>query len=219
MRKIIYLFENYWSSILSTLIAGLSVISLSLLMPQLRNEKSEKTNTLKQHQKEFFDATDKLTNRNDSLSINIETIKKIFNSVDRQSKGTLLNYGFINTLEDYSVYLISDTTKNNGNDKFSLILKLINEEIEGKPFNNLYAEQKRILFSLQKSINNQDIQTAEYNLNELNDMLIVQNATKEKLEQQTSWSIPLAIAGIILTFIFGIVSLLVSLPKKRNNGS
>lgn len=177
------------------------------------SNRDSKTNII-QFEQDFFTTTDKLINNKDSVLINIETIKKIFNSIDRKSNGELFTYGFINLLEDYSVYLITDTNQVSS-ENFPLIIDLINEELKGEPFNQLKVEQRRILLTLQKSIMNNDIEVGIYNMNELNDIFRIQNEYIEKLEKRNSWSIPLAIAGIILSLIFGLSSIINFITSRK----
>lgn len=213
--------SKWLSVILSTIIVGVSTAALVSTLNELvfdGSPKRDNKNTISQYEKEFFTTTNQLINNQDSVRISIETIKKIFNSIDRKSEGKLFNYGFVNVLEDYSVYLITDTTQRN-QENFRLIISLINEELKGEPFNQLKAEQKRILLNLQYALTNKDVETGIYNLNELNDILRIQNEYGAKLEKQNGWSIPLAIVGIVLSLFFGIISLVKSISKKDNNAS
>ena len=189
-----------------------------IALPKLSS--NDLKSSVKVYEDDFFKTTNALIKQNDSLSININSIRKIFNSIDRKSNGKLFNYGFVNVLEDYSVNLLTAKTKED-NENFSLIVNLINEELKGEPFNQLKPEQKRILLNLQNSLKTQDIKNGIYNLNELNDVLRIQNENIEKLEIQNAWSIPLAIIGVVLTLIFGIISLGKSFRKvePKNNNS
>lgn len=89
--------------------------------------------------------------------------------------------------------------------------------MKGEPFNRLKSEQRRILLNLQRAINNTNIETGLYNLNELNDILRIQNEKEYNLEKQNAWSIPLAIVGILISLFFGITSFIKSISKKRNH--
>lgn len=106
---------------LITLLSGIATaVSAGVLVWTLSNvlvfdSSNKEKHNISQYEKEFFTTTNKLINNSDSLSINIETIKKIFNSIDRKSNGELFKYGFINVLEDYSVSLITDASQINNN--------------------------------------------------------------------------------------------------------
>jgi hypothetical protein len=186
------------------------------ILPKLKS--NDLKSSVKAYEEDFYKTTNALIDQEDSLSININSIKKIFNSIDRKSNGKLFNYGFINVLEDYSVYLLTTETEKDNNN-FYLIVNLINEELKGEPFNQLKSEQKRILLNLQNSLKTQDVKNGMYNLNELNDVLRIQNENIEKLERQNAWSIPLAIIGVILTLLFGIISLVKSFRKVETNNN
>ena len=196
----------------------LMVLVRDIVLPKVKS--NDLKSSVKTYEEDFFKTTNALIEQQDSLSININSIKKIFNSIDRKSNGKLFNYGFINVLEDYSVNLLTAETKKD-NKNFSLIVHLINEELKGEPFNQLKPEQKRILLNLQNSLKIQDVKNGIYNLNEMNDVLRIQNENIEKLEKQNAWSTPLAIIGVVLTLIFGIISLNKSFRKietENNNG-
>jgi hypothetical protein len=215
--------KSIYPKIISSLVIIVSTITLSVLIKDIilpKVKSNDLKSSVKTYEDDFFKTTNALIEQQDSLSININSIKKIFNSIDRKSNGKLFNYGFINVLEDYSVNLLTAETKKD-NKNFSLIVELINEELKGEPFNQLKSEQKRILLNLQNSLKTQDVKNGIYNLNEMNDVLRIQNENIEKLEKQNAWSIPLAIIGVILTLIFGIISLKKSFIKieTENNNS
>lgn len=150
----------------------------------------------------FYNTVDDAIFASDSISLKIESIKMIYNSVDRESNGRLFNYGFVNLLEDYLVRNSADSSKNLilNNPK---IFELIKNELQQEPYNRLNTEQKRLLTNLDKALRNNDSILVKFNLDELNDLLRLQNEYIEKLEFQNSWSIPMSIIGIILTIIFG----------------
>jgi len=219
----IELIKSTFPKIMSLLMIVASSLTLMFLLkdgflPKLQSK--DLKSSVKTYEEDFFKTTNALIEQKDSLSININSIKKIFNSIDRKSNGKLFNYGFINVLEDYSVNLLTAETKKD-NKNFNLIVNLINEELKGEPFNQLKSEQKRILLNLQNSLKTQDFKNGMYNLNEMNDVLRIQNENIEKLERQNAWSIPLAIIGVVLTLIFGIISLGKSFKKiePENNNS
>lgn len=60
----------------------------------------------------FYNTVDDAIFASDSISLKIESIKMIYNSVDRKSNGRLFNYGFVNLLEDYLVRNSADSSKN-----------------------------------------------------------------------------------------------------------
>jgi len=212
-----YEFKRYIVTAISAIVTIITAIVLTWTSSNVFVETSStsKGNNILQYEKEFFTTTNNLINKSDSSSINIETIKKIFNSIDRKSNGVLFKYGFINVLEDYSVSLITDTETNN--DNFYLVIELISEELKGEPFNNLKSEQRRILLNLQRAIKDNNVETGLYNLNELNDILRIQNEHVYNIEKQNAWSIPLAIIGILISLFFGISSFVKSISKKNNN--
>jgi hypothetical protein len=191
-----------------------AIFSLYQTFSELTDIKKVTRSTVKDYKKEFYSLVDNLIVSQDSTLINIETIRKIFNSLDRKSDGVLFKYGFINTLEDYSVYLINDTINRN-DENFKLAVTLIESELKEEPFNQLPSEQRRVLLNLRNSILNLDKENGIFNLNELNDLLRIQNENYESVKRQNAWSIPLAIAGLILTLFFGIISFVKSVTNRN----
>jgi len=217
MRLKILKKPDFIFSLLGTIAAS---ITLFVFLTGILNDNfvitKTKSSGLKEYEREFFISIEKIIQISDSSSITIPTIKKVFNAIDRKSEGRLFNYGFVNVLEDYCVEIIQDSTKINKSN-FRTVIKLIDEELSEEPFNQLPAEQRRILINLRKSLKNNDSEGAVFNLNELNDILRIRNESYVSLKRQNAWSIPLAVIGIVLTLIFGLMSLFKSIGKGQNN--
>lgn len=200
-----------WLILVSTTVYSIVIISYIFFFKDFTQKTDSKFDASKQ---EFFILTDKLLYGSDSSLISIETIRHSFNSVDRKTDGVLQKYGFINVLEDYLVYLLSLKEKIN-KEKFNTITEIIRSELQQEPFTQLKSDQRRVMKNLESSINSKDSTIALYNLAELNDIIRNLNVDNEQLEKQNNWSLPLAIVGLIMTILFGLVSILrpISLNK------
>lgn len=150
----------------------------------------------------FYEQLNEYIITRDSMQLNLNEIKIIFNSLDRKYNGEYNNYGFINLLEDYYVQriLISNDTAT------QQVYNILINEKKIEPFSQLPSEQKGILTNLKRAIEEQDYANSNFNLMELNDLLKIQNDQLYRERKQNTWSIPLAISGIVLSVFFGILS-------------
>jgi len=162
------------------------------------------------HKNNFYFIANKYLSKRDTAPVNADDLRVIFNSIDRESKGTLSKYGYVSLLEDYLREIISDT--NEENDKhYDSIFAILDAEREQEPYLQLPPEERRILVNLETSIKNNDTQTALFNLTELNNVLRINSENMDILRKQNRWSIPLAIVGLIITILFGILTVLRSI--------
>lgn len=74
------------------------------------------------------------------------------------------------------------------------------------PFANLPLAEMNIMNDIATYILNKDIDSITRKINELTGIIQVRAEENKKLDSATRWSIPLAIAGLIFTIIFGILS-------------
>ena len=99
--------------------------------------------------------------------------------------------------------------------KYDYVVLLLKNELKQEPFSQLKTDQRRILKNLENSIIKKDSATAIYNLAELNDVLINTNNQINKLERENNWALPLGIVGLILTLLFGIMTVLSPISYKK----
>jgi hypothetical protein len=183
----------------------LMILTLGLISLSSQFTIVTKKTELEKGKLSFFVSLDNLFVNMDSKVLDIQPMKTIFNSIDRQTNGVLFNYGFINVLEDYYRLKIDSTLPSKTNN--IVLLNFIRKEIEQEPFRQLQPEQQRILTSLSKSIISKDTTLAMVNLSDLNDVMRISNTRTAELENENKYSLPLAIVGTILTFVFGIIAL------------
>ncbi len=198
---------------LATTITAASI--LTLFAPKVLEDK---TNKLEEYKIQFFQIADGIFAQQDSLRDSSKSLRTIFSSIDRESEGALLKYGFINTLEDYLTYIRKNEGKESGWRKNILcnkVMEMIEKETEMEPFSKLPDEQRRILINLSNSIANNDKNLADLNLNELNDVLNINNNKMNDLKRQNSWSIPLSIGSLIATIMLGFWGIVGSFSIKR----
>ena len=128
-------------------------------------------------------------------------------------------YSLAPLLEDYLKYLTAIKTEEVSPDKiqqrYAVIKKIVEEELQEKPFADIPEEEKRLFRSLKDAISHNDNQALEFNLNELSALISQRNKTYVRTEQLNRWSLPLAIVGLITTIIFGYMSISKTIDYKK----
>jgi len=195
-------------------------ISIGILSPSFDRIIGVEKTTPEKYKMQFFQLADSIFTSQDTLNKPIELLKYTFNSIDRESKGLLFKYGFVNVLEDYHVYLRTDVKKDISSKigyvhHIYEVISIIKKELEQEPFTRLPDEQRRILVNLNKAIESDDKELAEINLTQLNDVLRLNQNEMEKLKGQTAWSIPLSIVGLVATLILGLTGIFRPLSYRR----
>ena len=164
------------------------------------------TEKLSDAKSQFYVLADKILQGNDASKLDRDGLQIAFNSIDRTSDRVLSTYGFANVLEDYAASIHSD--KNQENNKFfSQLKEAIKTERRAEPYSQIPKEQGRLLKNLDDAIVSDQKDSAEFNLKELNSILVINDEHVKDLESQNAWSIPLAIVGLILTLVFGIAGI------------
>ena len=128
-------------------------------------------------------------------------------------------YSLAPLLEDYLKYLTAIKTEEVSPDKiqqrYAVIKKIVEEELQEKPFADIPEEERRLFRSLKDAISHNDNQALEFNLNELSALISQRNKTYVRTEQLNRWSLPLAIVGLITTIIFGYMSISQTIDYKK----
>lgn len=170
------------------------------ILPEDRNK-----DQVKELRKKFFNAADSIKTLGDNNEK--EVIKMLFNSLNRETNGALAMYGFANILEDYAIHIKSNDKTDNGK-TYKVLTDIIDDEKKQEPYSQLPSVQRRTLRNLEDAVKSNNAELASYNLNELNSILTLTNNENQELKRQNSWSIPLAIIGLIITLVFGLISIL-----------
>lgn len=140
-------------------------------------------------------------------------IKVIFSSYDRRSKGMLGEYGLVALLED--AYAIN---ANNGEqkDKLEALLKLLDKQKEKDPYFGLKFDQEVIVKSLEKELSK--LESSNYDasfIEQVKEVVRRQNSEIDELKKNNSLGIPVGIAGLVATVLFGLFSLLYPLMTRN----
>lgn len=197
------------------LIPVIIVASFSGIFPKFLDILTHRTPQKTTHEKLF----EYLGNGFSNDRFSEQFVKTAFNHFDRKVDGALTKYGYIETLEDFIVYLNSHTDSKNKFDttKIDEVNKLLTEAKNTEPFASLPSEEKRLMDHIQILLKN-GVPEAELNnsMKELKQVILARHKEYQKIESQNSWSIPLAFAGVFFTIMFGVWSIILSIRKKRN---
>ncbi len=153
----------------------------------------------------------KSINPDEDLDALSSQIKVIFNSYDRQSKGKLSEYGLVSLLEDaYSL------NANNSEHKAKLptLMLLLEKQKTKDPYFGLKFEQEVVIKNIEKELANTSNVNASF-IEQIKEVVRRQNSEIEELKKSNSLGIPVGIAGVIATVIFGLLSLLYPLLARK----
>lgn len=89
-------------------------------------------------------------------------------------------------------------------EKVNAFLKKIDEE---SPYVDLPAAERNLIIDIQKFITVGDKNSAYTKLEDLAGLIEVRQDGLVRLQNSNKWSIPLAVIGLVLTVVFGVVSL------------
>lgn len=88
------------------------------------------------------------------------------------------------------------------------ITEFINTNEITSPFSDLPDTERNILNDINSYNKSNDNESINRKLNELSGVIVTRYEQQKKIENLNKWSIPLAIVGLMLTILFGILSIL-----------
>lgn len=183
-------------SVASAVAVLLNILTSRVVNPERQDEKSK--------EKLFKILNSHLS---EGGEIDIDFLKYIKSSVEREFDTTII---VSHLLEDYLVHKLqfSPDTGNDKNKHIDELKLLIESENKIKPFDSLPSEERRLLKGLKDSIvNNASLENTYYFIDELSTVLSIRNSEYEKSHQTNKWSVPLAVIGLLLTIIFGLMGI------------
>jgi hypothetical protein len=162
--------------------------------------------------KEFFETV--INGLIEGTIENIDDLVNVYKGVTKLSSEDLTyRYGLNRWLREILAQLIS---RKIGKDLEIQIVKKTKQQIsdfitlneKNSPFSDLPDTERNILNDLSSFSSNGDNPSVERKIIELSSVIQTRYEAQKKLESQNKWSIPLAIVGLILTIVFGILSYL-----------
>ncbi len=147
---------------------------------------------------------------------NEEYFNTAFNHFDRKSDGELGKYGRIELIEDFLVYL-NTQSKDEDPAKTESVSQFLSRIKAVEPFSALPAEERRLMDHLQVLITNKEnLEPVVQTLNELKQVILARHKEYQRIEAQNSWSLPLSFVGVFLTLVFGIWTTVLSVKQSRS---
>jgi len=101
--------------------------------------------------------------------------KTAFSHYDRKSDGALTKYGYVETLEDFVVFIVEKGKSSDDKvkiDYYDQATALLKKAKETEPFASLPSEEKRLMNNVQLFIQNNDVSNALNSLNELKQVIL-----------------------------------------------
>jgi hypothetical protein len=149
------------------------------------------------------------------IELSSERVKVIFSSYNRKSKGVLTEYGLVALIEDaYALNVNVSESK----EKLNTLLKLLEKQKEKDPYFGLRFEQEVIIKNLEKELSNNNGLNSDLGfVEQMKEVVRRQNNEIEELKKNNSLGIPVGIAGLIATIIFGLFSLIYPLVSRKKS--
>ncbi|MBI4121169.1 MAG: hypothetical protein HY457_02865 [Parcubacteria group bacterium] len=136
----------------------------------------------------------------------------VINLAESFSRKEWARYSLAPLLEDYLRHLIElnvdELEKEKTQLRYDTVKKMLNAENEERPFGDIPDEERRLLQSLRISIGNNDQQVTESSLEDLRILIATRNKIYAKSQKINWWSVPLAIAGLVVSMVFGVMGII-----------
>ena len=159
------------------------------------------TSSRRRAKRDFFRS---LTNKIQAGLISTKNdVTILVNSINRKYG---ITYSLLYYLEDYLTYISAFKPSFKKEDQ-DLLNEIILSEQADQPFSGVPEEEKCLLINIESFASANDTESIKNNLHELGSVLATKNRIYTHNEKINKWSIPIAIFSIIVTIIFGYLSL------------
>lgn len=145
---------------------------------------------------------------------NYDDLMNVYSGITRLSIEDLTNRQNMNKwLREILAKLINkDVGKDLGTEQLLEMKNKISQYIKDNelisPFTDLPETERNIINDISSYNKLGEKESVDRKINELSSVIITRHEQQKKIESLNKWSIPIAIIGIILTVLFGIISLL-----------
>ncbi|MBB1410207.1 MULTISPECIES: hypothetical protein [unclassified Pseudoalteromonas] len=118
--------------------------------------------------------------------------------------------GLAKYLREYLVNVIS--SKDREADEISAIKDKVTGIIDAieteSPYSDVPAAERNLIVDVQKFIAHNDQESAREKLSDLAGLIEVRQDSLDRVQASNKWSVPLAVIGLVLTVVFGVISLI-----------
>jgi len=196
--------KEFIISLLTTVIAALYTVTSLRLFKRLKEKKENK-------KEEFFRVLVKGL-ENGTIQTHKDLINIYRGATNLSTEDLTYRYGLNKWLRELLTKVVSENegfgiNKENTKDLFDKITSFIDKNEEASPFSDLPDTERNMLSDITEFIKNNSQEAANRKIKELSSVIQTRHEEQKKIEGQNKWAIPLAIVGVILTIIFGLLSL------------
>lgn len=201
--------KEFWTkdsllSIFTVIFTVIYAVTASFLLKRIKARRIERKD-------DFFETA--VQGLQDGTIETIDDLINVYKGVTKLSSEDLTyRYGLNKWLREILAKLVGRKISENLNIEEVKQLKLkltefITANETASPFSDLPDTERNILNDLKTYSNNGDKISIERKISELSSVIQTRYEEQKKLETQNKWSIPLAVIGLILTVVFGILSI------------
>jgi hypothetical protein len=106
------------------------------------------------------------------------------------------------------VSLASDPEPTDQKHRLKFKIKALLAQIEAEtPFADLPAAERNLVIDARRFIEGNELQAAKQKVEDLANLIEARQDAYEKLQSANKWAVPLAVIGMVLTVVFGVMSL------------
>ncbi|SHE98098.1 hypothetical protein [Dysgonomonas macrotermitis] len=186
--------DSNTSFVLTSILASFVSVALSTLLITLKKGKKEREKI----EDLFYAQLSKKLEQ--GLIKEKEDIVILLSSLNRKKDSYDSDLILLFIIEDY---LASDKCLP---EHYDFLKNIVKEEKEEKPFSDIPEEERRILKSINDSVKHNDTDSISDYLEQLRSVISTRNRLYLKTAALNKWSMPVAIIGVVLTIMFGIMS-------------
>jgi len=200
---------EYYTFLINILISLITVVYASLVMQLLFKKKIGERDEAK---RKFFKAL--LEGLKIGAINTIDDIENVYKGIGVLSAEDLsYRYRLSRWLREFMVALISKEIDKSIEDKTLIewkekISSFIQKIEEVSPYSDLPDIERSILTDISTYLKNNDKDAVERKLSELASIIQARNDDLNKIRSTNKWAVPLAVVGMILTVVFGLLSII-----------
>lgn len=196
-----------WVEVISTIGAVATIIAYAYAVSILLRKVSQRR---EKERDRFFKA---LTEGLKVEAIkSLEDVENIYKGVGRFISDDSINPSRLSKwLREYLVELYETSEKENDAKRLKwkeLITQFIDQNEQQSPYASLPELERSIITDIEVFLKAQDNKAVERKLGEITTAIQAREESFLKLRSTTRWSVPLAVIGLILTIIFGLISII-----------
>ena len=141
---------------------------------------------------------------------NVDDLVNVYRGITNTSIDDDVSYksAVTRVLRRILVSLASDPEATSQKHQLKFKIKTLLAHIESEtPFADLPAAERNLILDARRFIEGNELQAATQKVEDLANLIEARQDAYEKLQAANKWAIPLAVIGLVLTVVFGVMSL------------